>query len=1466
MAGRQPKQESNELFSRALSLQSAGLGDAARQAYEALLREEPEHLNALNNLGILCNSMGEHQQALGLFEQLIALVPQEAKAHTNRGVALKALGRLEDAAQAYQHALTLDPRFHSAHNNLGNLLYNQGAFDKALNYFETASSLQPQLGEYRFMLAKCLLELQQMERARSELTLVLRADPTNADAWGTLARLWSEKHAMPEALACFERGIAVRPDYAGLIYNRGLARLLAGDLPGGFADYERRFDVPDFPSKRLQTPKPLWQGQPLPDQTLLIHAEQGLGDTLQFLRYIDLAAKRALRVQLLIQESLTSLAVLPANVELVHEGARTPHFDVVCPLLSLPHLLGPALPGTDALNIPQAIPYLKLDHRRSANWESNFQKPEMHGKLRVGLVWAGNPTHKNDANRSMDFSALSALWDLDGVHFFSFQVGARSADLDTLTPAQRAKVTDMAPLLKDFGDTAAALVHVDLLVCVDTSICHVAGALGLPVWLLIPWMPDWRWLLHREDSPWYPSVRILRQPAYRDWASVLQSLTKDLNALAQPQSAAGQQRQQAAHALVEQGRVLLERNEPALARPAFWQALRECPTHARAASALAIAAFRAGDTHAALMMGSRACRQSPHDPENWSNCGAYFKAVGDLPGTLACFERGIAVRPDYAGLIYNRGLARLLAGDLPGGFADYERRFDVPDFPSKRLQTPKPLWQGQPLPDQTLLIHAEQGLGDTLQFLRYIDLAAKRALRVQLLIQESLTSLAVLPANVELVHEGARTPHFDVVCPLLSLPHLLGPALPGTDALNIPQAIPYLKLDHRRSANWESNFQKPEMHGKLRVGLVWAGNPTHKNDANRSMDFSALSALWDLDGVHFFSFQVGARSADLDTLTPAQRAKVTDMAPLLKDFGDTAAALVHVDLLVCVDTSICHVAGALGLPVWLLIPWMPDWRWLLHREDSPWYPSVRILRQPAYRDWASVLQSLTKDLNALAQPQSAAGQQRQQAAHALVEQGRVLLERNEPALARPAFWQALRECPTHARAASALAIAAFRAGDTHAALMMGSRACRQSPHDPENWSNTGAFFKAAGDLERALRYQTTAVHVAPQSPQAQANLGNTLGALHRWPEALEATRKAVALVPGSSEYLYNLGIALKENGLFEDALQTFRRAQQLAGGHIRAALHEALLELLTGDLAAGWRHYESRWSQPDAKEVRLFPQPLWTGQDLSGKTILVHAEQGFGDTFQFLRYLPLLATKGAKVLLVVQSDVQSIAARVEGLAHLIPNGSELPPFDLQCPLLSLPAAFGTEVHTIPANVPYLSALPERSTFWRTRLGPARAYRVALVWAGRPTHGNDANRSLALKHLEALLRLEGVDVISVQKGDALAQIDTLSEGCKLLNLSPEIQSFEDTAAILGEVDELVTVDTSVAHLAGGLGRVVRVLLPLIPDWRWLLSRADSPWYPTARLYRQSARGAWTEPVAALVADVAKAAKARRPRTP
>jgi tetratricopeptide (TPR) repeat protein/ADP-heptose:LPS heptosyltransferase len=1483
MTGRQARAEdAPSIIEQALHHQRAGRLEQACVLYAQALQANPQLLDALNNWGVLLNSMGRHAEALAVFERQVAQAPDHARSHANCGVALRALGRLDDALKAYQAAIRCDAKFHPAYNNLGNLLYTQGQFADALQQFETACRLSPEALDYRFMLAKCLLELQQIERAQAELQVVLASKPDDADAWGTLARLWSERHAMPEALHCFERGLEVRPDYAGLRYNRGLARLLAGDLVGGFADYEYRFDVPDFPSKRIKSSKPIWAGEDISGKTLLIHAEQGLGDTLQFLRYIPRLPPSIGRVLLLIQETLTELVVLPDKVQLVHEGQKLPDYDLVCPLLSLPHLL-----GIDPLSIPADIPYLRHDSQRSATWADYFTQrsqsnagsstnptaqPASAPRLRIGLVWAGNPSHKNDANRSLELTALAPLIAQDGLDLYSFQVGARSADIAQAGWSER--ICDLSPQLKTFADTAAAVIHLDLLICVDTSIAHVAGALGVPVWLLLPWMPDWRWLLHREDSPWYPSMRLLRQSAYKDWAGVINTLSKDLKELSIPSSAAGKRRAAQADATIEQGRLLLERNQAALAEPAFWKALRETPTHARAASALAIAAFRQGKTQSAVVLGSRACRQNPQDPESWSNCGAYYKAVGDMSGALHCFERGLEVRPDYAGLRYNRGLARLLAGDLVGGFADYEYRFDVPDFPSKRIKSSKPIWAGEDISGKTLLIHAEQGLGDTLQFLRYIPRLPPSIGRVLLLIQETLTELVVLPDKVQLVHEGQKLPDYDLVCPLLSLPHLL-----GIDPLSIPADIPYLRHDSQRSATWADYFTQrsqsnagsstnptaqPASAPRLRIGLVWAGNPSHKNDANRSLELTALAPLIAQDGLDLYSFQVGARSADIAQAGWSER--ICDLSPQLKTFADTAAAVIHLDLLICVDTSIAHVAGALGVPVWLLLPWMPDWRWLLHREDSPWYPSMRLLRQSAYKDWAGVINTLSKDLKELSIPSSAAGKRRAAQADATIEQGRLLLERNQAALAEPAFWKALRETPTHARAASALAIAAFRQGKTQSAVVLGSRACRQNPQDPESWSNCGAYYKASGDAATALRYQLRAVQLNPRSAQAQSNYSNTLGALGRWEEALAPADQAVALSPDVLEYAYNRGIALKENARFAEALAVFKDIQRRDPTHVRARLHQSLIELLTGDLPAGFITYETRWDQPDAKERRSFSQPQWAGQPLDGKTVLVHAEQGFGDSFQFLRYLPLLKAKGAQVVVVVQKDIESIVQRIPGCDVLVSSGAPLPLFDYHCPLLSLPRGFATTVATVPSQVPYLSAQEERVAAWRKRLGPAKTYRVGVVWAGRPTHGNDANRSLSLTMLQPLLQLRGVECIALQKGDAIAQAASLPSSAKLRTFDAEIQSFEDTAALLQCVDELVTVDTSVAHLAGGLGRQVRLLLPLIPDWRWLWDRADSPWYPSMHLYRQTLRGQWEQAIQSVVKDVVQAAPSAKRKRP
>jgi hypothetical protein len=263
---------------------------------------------------------------------------------------------------------------------------------------------------------------------------------------------------------------------------------------------------------------------------------------------------------------------------------------------------------------------------------------------------------------------------------------------------------------------------------------------------------------------------------------------------------------------------------------------------------------------------------------------------------------------------------------------------------------------------------------------------------------------------------------------------------------------------------------------------------------------------------------------------------------------------------------------------------------------------------------------------------------------------------------------------------------------------------------------------------------------------------------------------------------------------------------------------------------------------------RSFTQPLWLGQnEIAGKTVLLHAEQGFGDTIQFCRYVPLVTARSARVILEVQEPLRELMASLAGTTQVVPLDSVLPDFDVQCPLLSLPLAFKTRLATIPSAVPYLGAPSQAVMDWDTSLGPKRRPRIGLAWSGRPTHKNDHNRSIPLGALLPLLDIDAT-FVSLQKDVRPADAKVLNERSDLLHFGDEIRDFADTAAIISNLDLVIAIDTSVVHLAGALAKPVWVLLPFMPDWRWLLDRDDSPWYPTARLFRQDATQAWDNVIA------------------
>jgi predicted negative regulator of RcsB-dependent stress response len=399
------------------------------------------------------------------------------------------------------------------------------------------------------------------------------------------------------------------------------------------------------------------------------------------------------------------------------------------------------------------------------------------------------------------------------------------------------------------------------------------------------------------------------------------------------------------------------------------------------------------------------------------------------------------------------------------------------------------------------------------------------------------------------------------------------------------------------------------------------------------------------------------------------------------------------------------------------------------------------------------------------------------------------------------------------------------------------------PKLPQAHYNLGNLLEKQAALEEAAASFRRAAQLAPEFYEAHNNLGAVLLKAGKPAGALASFERALALNPRHAEAHHNLGNTLADLGRDADALASYRQAVALDPAHVQAAFAEAMLTLLAGELRVGFEQYESRW-RLETLPPRGFAAPLWNGEDLAGRTILLHAEQGYGDTIQCLRYVPQVAARGGRIVLEVPTELLGLARRLPEIDELVARGDALPEFELQCPLFSLPRAFGTTLDSIPAPVPYLGAAPEAVARWRERLGTAPGLKVGIAWAGSPMHRSDAQRSIAIEQWLPLLRLEGVRWFSLQAGARAADLARLPEGL-VTDLALELRDFAETAAAIRNLDLVIAVDTAVAHLAGALGSPAFVLLRERPDWRWLLGRDDSPWYPTLRLFRQRRAGDWED---------------------
>jgi hypothetical protein len=582
----EPQSQVSALFSQGLALHQLGQLTQAKLVYEQVLSTQPQHLDALYLSGVIAAQSKNPTLAVELIGKAIAIRPDYAEAHAIRGIALKDLERVEEAIASFDRAIAIKPDYAEAHYNRGNALKKLERMEDAVASYDRAIAIKPDYAKAYYNRGVALNELKQVEEALASYDRAIEIKSDYAIAYSNrgvalqelrrveeavasfnraIAINWDEAEAysnrgvalqelkqvedavasydraiaikseyaeaysnrgnalkelkqVEEAVASYDRAIAIKPEYAEAYWNKALALLLAGNFAHGWELYESRWKNERSALKSHNFPQPPWLGaEDIASKTILLHAEQGLGDTIQFCRYAKLVKALGAKVVLEVPKALRGLlSGLEGADELIEEGKTLPTFDYHCPLLSLPLAF-----KTDLTNIPSPQPYLAASAQKRDEWA---QRLGAKGKPRVGLVWSGNATYKNDHNRSLPLQQL--LPHLPNCcEYVSLQKEVRGVDKAVLGGSG---ISHYGEELKDFTDTAALCDLMDIVITVDTSLAHLSGALGKKTWIILPYSPDWRWLLDRNDSPWYESVRLYRQGSDRQYAPVLQIVVNDL--------------------------------------------------------------------------------------------------------------------------------------------------------------------------------------------------------------------------------------------------------------------------------------------------------------------------------------------------------------------------------------------------------------------------------------------------------------------------------------------------------------------------------------------------------------------------------------------------------------------------------------------------------------------------------------------------------------------------------------------------------------------------------------------------------------------------------------------------------------------------------------------------------------------------------------------------------------------------
>jgi len=1018
-----------ELLRTGVSHHTAGRFDEAARLYEEALAAEPVNADGLHLLGVIAHQRGDQETAIKRIRQAIAINGDSAAFHSNLGIAYRSAGRTAEAVETLRRAVELDSASAGIRYNLANALTDAREFDEAIEAFryslaqesdnagawtglgnawrgvanydesrrchEQALSLSPAFAAAHHNLGLTFRDEGNLGKAVQSFLKAAAIDPGLLDAHISLGNVYEDVGEFARAIAAYDRALRLDPSSTSAAFNRALTILRRGDLRLGWSAYEARWRHNGKP-RRFSEPE--WDGSRGRDKTILVYSEQGIGDEVMFASCFaevignvgQCLIECDARLVRLFARSFPSATIFPRMGEINPADVRPlPRWDVQIASGSLPKRLRNSFDS-----FPAHAGYLIPDPDQVRTWRARYD--QLGAGLVVGISWQGGKDPVVRRQRSTRLKQWGPLFQVPGIAFVNLQYGDCRSEVvrcreDFSVPIHE---WDDSDPIRDLDGFAAQIAALDLVISVDNSTVHLAGALNVPAWTLLHFACDWRWFEGRDDSPWYPSLRLFRQartdgsPTER-WSAVFERAATALREFAAA-------RADAAH---RQG--LEQHNRGCLAEAVqnYERVIHLQPENAEALNNLGVAWKAIGRPDYAFGAYQRAVAIRPGFAPAWFNLGNAHREEGRLDEAIACYGRAHELTPDDIRIPvnlsvalrdrrqldeaeeclklvlrkvsdlpearFNQSLIDLIRGNLSRGWDEYEWRLRDGSEPRAQLG---PRWDGLPLDDRTLLVLSEQGIGDQVMFASCLSDVASRAkccyvecdARLVPLLERSLPGIRAIARTTD----PNAVPHvdsWDVVEFLGSLPRFVRRRVD-----DFPKTRGYLKPDSDAVAKWRSRLAR--LGGAFKVGIAWRGGKDAETQRQRSVPLELWQPILQVPGVRFVNLQHGPTAAEAVAIGSDLAVSIDDGSDCdpLANLDDFAAKIAALDLVLSVDNSTVHLAAALGRPVWTLLPLSCDWRWMVDGQTSPWYPTMRLLRCRAPNDWSPVLQLAARLLTSAA--------------------------------------------------------------------------------------------------------------------------------------------------------------------------------------------------------------------------------------------------------------------------------------------------------------------------------------------------------------------------------------------------------------------------------------------------------------------------------------------------------------------